>query len=55
MAICYALWRGIPEDAILGDKTSGIYADPAEIEKIDFDGEYLKCHATPSVLPSPKG
>ncbi|MFP6774442.1 MAG: NtaA/DmoA family FMN-dependent monooxygenase [Alphaproteobacteria bacterium] len=55
MAICYALWRGIPEDAILADKTRGIYADPAKIEKIDFDGEYLKCHATPSVLPSPQG
>ena len=41
-----------PTTRSLGDKTSGIYADPTKIEKIDFDGEYLKCHATPSVLPS---
>ncbi|MBT3333230.1 MAG: NtaA/DmoA family FMN-dependent monooxygenase [Rhodospirillaceae bacterium] len=55
MQICYALWRGIPKDAVLQDKKNGIFADPSKIEKIAFDGEYLSCHATPSVLPSPQG
>ncbi len=55
MQICYALWRGIPQDAVLLDKENGIFADPSKIEKIAFDGDYLSCHATPSVLPSPQG
>ncbi|MDE0944716.1 MAG: NtaA/DmoA family FMN-dependent monooxygenase [Alphaproteobacteria bacterium] len=55
MQICYSLWRGIPADAVLQDKENGIFADPSKIEKIAFDGEYLSCHATPSVLPSPQG
>ena len=55
MQLCYALWRGIPPDAVLADAETGAFADPSKIEKIAFDGEYFKCHATPSVLPSPQG
>ena len=55
MDICYALWRGIPPEAIVDDRAAGLYADPAKIEKIAHDGKYFSCHATPSVLPSPQG
>ncbi|NKB56943.1 MAG: NtaA/DmoA family FMN-dependent monooxygenase [Alphaproteobacteria bacterium] len=55
MQVCYALWRGILPDAVVADREAGIYADPAKIEKIAFEGEYFRCHATPSVLPSPQG
>jgi len=55
MQLCYALWKGIPTDAVLADAETGAFADPSKIEKIAFDGEYFKCHATPSVLPSPQG
>jgi FMN-dependent oxidoreductase (nitrilotriacetate monooxygenase family) len=52
LRICYALWDGIGEKAIIADRNNGIYADPARVEKIDFEGKYLRCRATPSVLPS---
>ncbi len=55
MEICYALWRGIPPEAIVDDRDGGIFADPSKIEKLSHDGKYFTCHATPSVLPSPQG
>ncbi|MGI9476451.1 MAG: NtaA/DmoA family FMN-dependent monooxygenase [Hyphomicrobiaceae bacterium] len=55
MDVCYALWRGIPPEAILADRDGGIFADPSKIEKIVHDGKYFSCQATPSVLPSPQG
>jgi FMN-dependent oxidoreductase (nitrilotriacetate monooxygenase family) len=55
MQVCEAIWNGIAPDAILADGGSGHFADPSKIRKIAFEGRYFKCHATPSVLPSPQG
>lgn len=55
MQVCNALWQGIAPDAVLADGAAGQYADPSKIEKIAFEGEHFRCHATPSVLPSPQG
>lgn len=55
LEVCYALWRGIPEAALVRDRARGIYADPAKIEKVAHDGRYFRCQATPSVLHSPQG
>jgi FMN-dependent oxidoreductase (nitrilotriacetate monooxygenase family) len=55
MDVCYALWRGIPPEAIIADRDAGIFADPSKVEKINHDGKYFRCHATPSVMPSPQG
>jgi FMN-dependent oxidoreductase (nitrilotriacetate monooxygenase family) len=55
MEICYALWDGISEEAILVDAERGIYADPAKVKKINHNGNYFRCYATPSVLPSKQG
>ena len=55
MDICHALWRGIPPDALVDDRENGVFADPSKIEKLEHDGRYFSCHATPSVLPSPQG
>jgi len=55
MDICYALWRGIPPEAVVADRETGIFADPASIEKLNYSGKYFDCQATPSVLPSPQG
>jgi FMN-dependent oxidoreductase (nitrilotriacetate monooxygenase family) len=55
MDVCYALWRGIPPEAIIADRESGVFADPSKIEKINHDGKYFQCQATPSVMPSPQG
>lgn len=55
MEVCYALWKGIREGAIKADAASGILADPALVDVIDFEGDYFKCRAVPPVLPSPQG
>lgn len=55
MDICYQLWSGIDPGAILADKETSHFADPARVSRLDFDGEYLSCHAVPPVLPSPQG
>jgi FMN-dependent oxidoreductase (nitrilotriacetate monooxygenase family) len=55
MDVCYALWRGIPPEAIIADRDAGIFADPSKIENVRHDGKYFQCHATPSVMPSPQG
>lgn len=55
MDICYALWDGVPPDAILMDKANGQFADPARISKIDYKGKYLSCNAVSPILPAPHG
>ena len=55
LEICYALWNGINPKAIKADAANGIYAEPDRIEKIDHNGKYFRCTATPSVLPSQQG
>ncbi|QRF61737.1 NtaA/DmoA family FMN-dependent monooxygenase [Variovorax paradoxus] len=34
------LWDGFEDDAILGDKASGLYADLARIHRLEHDGRY---------------
>ena len=55
MQVCYGLWNGVPPEAILMDPASGVFVDPSRIKKVDFEGKYLKCRATPPTLPSPQG
>jgi FMN-dependent oxidoreductase (nitrilotriacetate monooxygenase family) len=54
LAICRALWSGIEDDALTLDKRNGVFADPKKVRRVEFDGKYLHCHATPAVLPSPQ-
>ncbi len=55
MEVCNTLWDGINKNAIKADAKAGIYADPNGIRKINHQGKYFRCMATPSVLPSKQG
>ena len=55
MAICYALWNSVPDDAILKNAATGQFADPDKIKQVDFKGKYLSCKAVAPVLPSDYG
>lgn len=55
MAICYALWDSVPEDAILRNAATGQFANPEKIKQLDFKGKYLSCKAVAPVLPSRYG
>ncbi|RAI02433.1 nitrilotriacetate monooxygenase [Acuticoccus sediminis] len=55
MEVCYRLWNGVDQAAVLADRDGGIYADPAHVDVVDFDGEHFRCHAVPPTLPSRQG
>lgn len=55
MDVCYALWSGIKDGAILADRKSGVFADPSKVDVIKHEGTYYKCHTTSPTLPSPQG
>jgi FMN-dependent oxidoreductase (nitrilotriacetate monooxygenase family) len=49
------LWDSWADDAVRDDRAAGVWADPARITPIDFEGEYYSC-AGPLNLPrSPQG
>ena len=39
----------------MADQEAGIFADATKVKKVEHDGKYFQCHATPSVMPSPQG
>ncbi len=55
MDVCYALWSGIKDGAVLADRESGIFADTDKVDVIRHEGRYFRCHTTPPTLPSPQG
>ncbi len=55
MEICHRLWNGVRPGAIKADKQQGIYADPANVDVVEFAGKHFSCRAVPPTLPSPQG
>jgi len=55
MDLCYELWDSWAPDAILADRESGVFADPAKVKEIDFQGEYFRCRGRSFVERSPQG
>lgn len=55
MDVCYALWNGIKDGAILADRESGIFANTDKVDIVKHDGTYFRCHTTSPTLPSPQG
>jgi len=55
MQLVYKLWEGSWEDgAVLRDKASGRFADPARIHKVEHDGPYFRLSAIHLAEPSPQ-
>ena len=55
MELCYKLWGSWEPDAIIADKASGIYADPAKVHEVQHEGEYFRCRGRSFVSRSPQG
>jgi FMN-dependent oxidoreductase (nitrilotriacetate monooxygenase family) len=55
MDLCYALWNSWEPDAIVADRSSGVFADPSKVHEVDFDGKYFRCRARSFVERSPQG
>lgn len=55
MELCYKLWDSWAPDAIVADKASGIFADPARVREVVHEGEFFRCKARSFVYRSPQG
>ncbi len=42
-------------DAVVLDRTTGIYADPSKVRPINFEGKYFKSRGPLNTAPSPQG
>jgi FMN-dependent oxidoreductase (nitrilotriacetate monooxygenase family) len=52
---CCALWEGWDADALLLDKASGRFADPAKVRYANYQGRYLSTRGPLSIPRSPQG
>jgi FMN-dependent oxidoreductase (nitrilotriacetate monooxygenase family) len=55
MDLCYALWDSWEPDAIIADKASGVFADPAKVHEVNFEGRWFSSRARSFVERSPQG
>lgn len=53
--LCHKLWRSWDADAIVADKATGIFADPAKVHEVVHEGEFYRCRARSFVERSPQG
>jgi FMN-dependent oxidoreductase (nitrilotriacetate monooxygenase family) len=55
MEVCYKLWDSWEPGAVIADKQTGIYADPALVHEVNHQGQYYRCRGRHFCLPSPQG
>ena len=53
--VSIGLWDSWEDGAEIGDKATGVYADPARIHPVDFAGEYFRVRGPLNVPRSPQG
>lgn len=55
LEVVYKLWEGSwEEDAVLADRSSGVYADPSKVHKIDHHGRFYDVEGPHLSEPSPQ-
>ena len=54
MEVCYGLWNGWDDDALVLDLERGIFADGEKVHPIDHHGKYYKVRGPLSAPPSPQ-
>lgn len=55
MELCYKLWDSWERDAVVADRATGIFADPAKVHEVNHAGEFFRCKARSFVFRSPQG
>jgi len=55
MELCYKLWDSWEPDAILADRETGVFADPAKVREVNHEGEFFRCRGRSFVFRSPQG
>ncbi|MGY1840187.1 MULTISPECIES: NtaA/DmoA family FMN-dependent monooxygenase [unclassified Modestobacter] len=55
ISICLKLWEGSwADDALVADKTAGVFADPARVRQIEHKGPHLRAKGMLGVPPGPQ-
>ena len=54
IAVCKALWDSVAPDAILRDRATGRFADPAKVRPIDHAGRFFTVKGPLASVPSPQ-
>jgi len=49
------MWTSWEADALIVDKTTGRFADPEKVHRIDYEGKFFDVHGTFTVPQSPQG
>ena len=52
---CFALWNSWDADAFVGDKASGVLADPAKVHYANYRGRWISTRGPLSIPRSPQG
>lgn len=55
LEICYRLWDSWEPDAVVYDRAGRVYADPAKIHRVTYEGRWHRCDSPSFVQPSPQG
>jgi len=53
--VALGLWSGWEDDAVIADKATGVYADPAKVHTLDHEGEHFNVRGPLNVGRSPQG
>src|SRR4029434_5206831 len=53
--VCRKLWASWEPDAVVMDRTTGVFADPAKVHRIEHEGRFFKSRGPLNVVRSPQG
>jgi FMN-dependent oxidoreductase (nitrilotriacetate monooxygenase family) len=54
LQVACALWDSVEPDALVLDRASGVFVDPAKVHRLDFRGRYFNVRGPLPALPSPQ-
>ncbi len=52
--VCRQLWNSWDEDAVVMDRENAVFADPAKVRRIEFEGQFYKSRGPLNVTRSPQ-
>lgn len=55
MEIVHSCWDGWEDGALVVDRKTGLFADPAKVHRLEYKGKYLQSSGTFTVPRSPQG
>lgn len=53
--VVHKLWNSWEKDAVVMDRETGVYADPAKLHAVNHIGKYFKSRGPINITPPPKG